>query len=84
MINFDAPEPVWEQVYRELRSRIETGAYQENRIIPSITQLEQEFEVARGTIRKVRDRLAEEGFLVAISGRGTFVRPRGDWQLPKQ
>lgn len=80
MIDFDAPEPVWEQVYRELRKRIETGAYQEQRIIPSITQLEQEFEVARGTIRKVRDKLAEEGFLQPVSGRGTFVGLRKDWR----
>jgi DNA-binding GntR family transcriptional regulator len=84
MIDFDAPTPVWEQLYDILRGRIESGVYQENRIIPSITQLEQEFGVARGTIRKVRDRLAEEGFLRAVSGRGTFVRPRQDWPLNEQ
>ncbi|MEV8638806.1 GntR family transcriptional regulator [Streptosporangium sp. NPDC051023] len=79
MIDFDAPETVWEQLYAILRERIETGVYPEQRIIPSITQLEQEFSVARGTVRKVRDKLADEGFLRPVSGRGTFVRPRNEW-----
>lgn len=73
------PEPdqtVWEQVYDELRQRIETGIYKPRNPVPSITQLEQEFGVARGTIRKVLAKLAADGYVRAISGKGTYVTPR--------
>lgn len=70
---------MWEQLYEELRSRIETGVYRERMPIPSINQLDQEFAVSRGTIRKVLGILAAEGWVRPISGRGTYVRPRGEW-----
>lgn len=67
---------VWEQLYDILRTRIEAGEYRERYPIPSITQLEQEFGVARGTVRKVLDKLASAGLVRPISGKGTFVVPR--------
>lgn len=73
------PEPdrtVWEQVYEELRRRIETEVYKPRNPVPSITQLEQEFGVARGTVRKVLAKLADDGLVRPISGKGTYVSPR--------
>lgn len=76
MIDWAPDETVWEQLYGILRERIETGAYKPRNPIPSITHLEQEFGVARGTVRKVVDKLKQEGLLRSIPGKGTFVVPR--------
>ncbi|MFC4006695.1 GntR family transcriptional regulator [Nonomuraea purpurea] len=76
MIDWAPDETVWEQMYDILRKRIETGEYKARNPIPSITHLEQEFGVARGTVRKVLGKLKDEGYLRAISGKGTFVLPR--------
>ena len=76
MIEWDQDETVWRQLYVILRERIESGFYKPRMPIPSITHLEQEFGVARGTVRKVLDKLKDEGFLRAIPGKGTFVAPR--------
>lgn len=70
---------MWLQLYELLRERIETGVYRERTPIPSINQLDQEFPISRGTIRKVLAILAEEGWITPISGRGTYVRPRSEW-----
>lgn len=76
MSEWDEDETVWGQLYAILRERIEKGYYKARMPIPSITHLEQEFGVARGTVRKVRDKLKEEGLLKAIPGKGTFVVDR--------
>jgi DNA-binding GntR family transcriptional regulator len=79
VIEFDEDRLMWVQLYETLRQRIEDGVYRERTLIPSINQLDQEFPVSRGTIRKVLRLLAEEGWINPISGRGTYVRPRGEW-----
>lgn len=75
---------MWEQLYETLLQRIETGVYRERAPIPSINQLDQEFAVSRGTIRKVLRILAEEGYINPLSGRGTYVRPRSEWPTDRK
>jgi GntR family transcriptional regulator len=76
MIEWAPDETVWEQMHAVLRDRIQTGVYKPRMPIPSLTHLEQEFGVARGTARKVVRKLKEEGLIRAIPGKGTFVVPR--------
>lgn len=91
MIGFgtDVPEfepdlPKWEQVYIELRKRIEAGIYRERHPIPSIRQLMQVFGVSDGTIQKALNRLKAEQFVRARHGHGTFVRPSDFWSPPEE
>lgn len=76
MIEWAPDETVWQQMYDILRKRIETGVYKPRMPLPSITHLEQEFGVARGTVRKVLGKLKDDGLLRAIPGKGTYVSPR--------
>lgn len=72
-------ETRWEQMYGELVRRIRGGIYRERCPIPSLVHLVQEFGVARGTALKVTTRLADEGYVRPIPGRGTYVLPRDGW-----
>ncbi len=74
-LNSEGPDPVWLQLAAVLLARIDQGSYQPHRPIPSITQLEQEFGVARGTIRKATSLLAERGYVRIVNGKGVFVLP---------
>lgn len=76
MIEWAPDETVWEQMHDILRERIEKGVYKPRNPIPSITHLEQEFGVARGTVRKVLGKLKDDGLLRSIPGKGTFVVPK--------
>lgn len=66
---------VWKQLTDELRERIQRGQYQPGYPIPSLNQLEQEFHVAKNTLRKVIAQLKDEGLIRAEWGVGTFVVP---------
>lgn len=79
MIDFEGPRTVWEQVYEILRDRIVRGEYKVNHPIASQVQIVDEFGIARGTAEKIRKKLVQDGYVVTVSGRGTYVRPREDW-----
>ena len=76
VIEHGAAEPVYRQLARILRARIESGEYAPDTVIPSITRLAAEHHLAEMTVRKVIGMLAEEGLLVTVPGRGTFVQKR--------
>lgn len=76
MIEWEPDETIWSQMYAILRGRIESGVYPPRTPIPSIGRLEEEFGVARVTVRKVVDKLKADGLLRAIPGKGTYVVPR--------
>ncbi|MFF7949438.1 GntR family transcriptional regulator, partial [Streptomyces griseorubiginosus] len=63
MIDFDPTRPKWEQIADVLRARIADGTYPPRPLVSEV-QLEAEFEVARGTVRKATAALREEGLLV--------------------
>lgn len=67
--------PVYVQVADILRSRIQSGRLLPDRPVPSEAQLQQEFGVARGTARKAIALLREQGLVVTVKGRGSYVNP---------
>jgi GntR family transcriptional regulator len=71
----DSATPVYLQFADILRSRIEAGQLLPDRPVPSETQLQQEFGVARGTARKAIALLRDQGLVVTVKGRGSYVNP---------
>jgi len=67
--------PVYVQVAEILRSRIESGELLPDRPVPSESQLQQELGIARGTARKAIVLLREQGLVITVRGRGSYVNP---------
>lgn len=68
-----SPVPSYRQLAAILRERIVAGVYKPGEPIPSLVRLGQETGLAKNTITAAMDLLAEEGLIVRVSGRGTFV-----------
>ncbi|MGC5012463.1 GntR family transcriptional regulator [Streptosporangium sp. DT93] len=75
MIEWRPNAPKWEQVADILKGRIADGTYPVDTPLPSEHLIVQEFDVARGTARKVLTRLREQGVAYSVRGLGTFVSP---------
>lgn len=73
VIDHDAPTPVYAQLAAILRARVERGDWAPGRRIMSESQLVQAYGLARETTRKALRVLIEEGVLLTVPGRGTFV-----------
>lgn len=71
--------PVYRQLAGILRDQIRRGELVPDRPIPAESRLMQIYEVGRDTVRKAIALLREEGLVVPVQGRGTFVaaRPEG-------
>jgi GntR family transcriptional regulator len=68
------PTPLYAQLADILRRLITSGELQPRSALPSESYLQQEHGVSRGTVRMAMGVLREEGLVVTIAGRGTFVR----------
>ncbi len=73
----DAPSPLHVQISDHMRELIRTRTWPpHHRVLPEL-DLARELGVARGTVRKAVRALVDEGLLVQVQGRGTFVRSGG-------
>lgn len=68
-----SPIPRYLQVAAAIRRRIEDGHWGTNAKISTLAELEQEFRVARVTVRQAIELLESEGLLRRVQGKGTFV-----------
>ena len=72
-INHRAPRLLWQQVYDDLMSEIRSGALAVDDRLPSEFELAEQYGVSRDVIRRAKEALAGEGWLIVLQGRGTFV-----------
>jgi GntR family transcriptional regulator len=66
-----------------LRARINSGELAVGQRLPSEKDLQDEYGMARETIRKAVGLLRSEGLVEVRQGHGTFVRHRGEQQVIK-
>ncbi|RPK93784.1 winged helix-turn-helix domain-containing protein [Streptomyces sp. ADI98-10] len=76
-MDYDPTRPKWQQVADTIRERITDGTLPPLALVSEV-QLEAEFGVARGTVRKATAALREEGLIVTTPGLGSFVAPPAD------
>jgi GntR family transcriptional regulator len=68
-----SPVPLYYQVESVLRDEVAAGKYPSGEPLPTEESLVRRFGVSRITVRRALDRLAQEGLIYRIPGRGTFV-----------
>ncbi|HBS44981.1 MAG TPA: GntR family transcriptional regulator [Paenibacillus sp.] len=73
MLNRNDVVPLYAQLQKILKEDIIQGKYREGETIPSETQLMQEYNITRTTIRKAIVNLVNEGLLKTVHGKGTIV-----------
>ena len=73
-IDITSPEHPYIQLAAQLRVRIDVGEIVD--MLPSLTQLMAETGLALNTVRRAIRLLADEGLVVTVPGRGTFVAKR--------
>lgn len=64
---------LYAKVANALRAKLGADGWAEGARIPTLEQLAAEFGVARVTVRQACQMLADEGYLRAVPGKGTFV-----------
>lgn len=65
----DAPEPLYEEIYRRLADDIASGRLSPGARLPAERTIGAAFGVSRATVRRALERLAADGFVEAGGGR---------------
>lgn len=73
ILNNNSMIPIYEQLMNQVKNEIISGALAENEVLPSVRSLSGELRISALTVKKAYDRLEEEGFVVTVHGKGTYV-----------
>ena len=67
--------PIYEQLAEQVKSQILSGVLPENEALPSVRTLSASLKISALTVKKAYDKLEEDGFVVTVHGKGTYVAP---------
>ena len=73
LIANSSPDPIYEQIVRQIKAQIIAGELGEGAPLPSIRKLAQDLQISVITSKRAYDELEAEGFIDTVAGKGTFV-----------
>lgn len=73
IINNSSMQPIYEQIGTQIRTKIMQGELEEDTMLPSVRTLAKDLRVSALTVKKAYDALEQEGFVVTVHGKGSFV-----------
>ncbi len=73
IINNSSMIPVYEQLVAQIKQEIIQGGLAEGEALPSVRSFSNELKISALTIKKAYDKLEEEGFVITVHGKGTYV-----------
>ncbi len=68
--------PIYEQIYKQIKAQIISGALAEDDPLPSIRNLAKDLRISVITTKRAYDELEQEGFIYTIAAKGCFVAPK--------
>lgn len=76
LIDNRSKSPIYEQIYRQIKSQIVSGVLNENEPLPSIRNLAKDLRISVVTTKRAYDELEREGFIYTVAAKGCFVAPK--------
>ena len=73
IINNSSMQPIYEQIVLQIKTAIMHGELKEEVMLPSVRTLAKNLKVSALTVKKAYDALEEEGSIVTVHGKGSFV-----------
>lgn len=73
ILNNSSMVPIYEQLMDQIKNEIIEGALAAGTMLPSVRTLSGELKISALTVKKAYDRLEEDGFIVTVHGKGSFV-----------
>jgi GntR family transcriptional regulator len=74
VVHLSAPEPVYEQVVRQIHDGVASGELQPGEAIPTVRQLAADLQVNRNTVARAYKILEDQGVILTAGRRGSFIQ----------
>ncbi len=72
-ISNSAGQPIYDQIVTQIKSKIISGELREGDALPSMRLLAKELRISVITTKRAYEELEREGFIVSLTGKGSFV-----------
>ena len=76
LIDNKSSQPIYEQIFSQLRRQILSGALAEDTLLPSIRSLAKDLRISFITTKRAYEELEKAGYLYTIPGKGCYVARR--------
>lgn len=76
--------PIYDQIYKQVKSLIISGELKENDPLPSIRSLAKDLRISVVTTKRAYDELEREGFIYTVQAKGCFVAPKNTEMLREE
>jgi len=73
LISNASPDPIYEQIVKQVRGQVLSGELLEGDLLPSIRHLAQDLQISVITTKRAYEELEREGFINTVAGKGSFV-----------
>ena len=68
-----SPDPIYEQITKQIKTQIISGELSEGESLPSIRKLARELHISVITTKRAYEDLEREGYIDTVTGKGSFV-----------
>lgn len=68
--------PIYEQIAAQIKAKVISGELREGDALPSMRLLAKELRISVITTKRAYEELEREGFIVSMTGKGSFVAGR--------
>ena len=75
IINNSSMQPIYEQIVEQIKAEILSGSLKQGTMLYSVRALAKELKISALTVKKAYDILEQEGFVITVHGKGSFVAP---------
>ncbi len=73
IVNNTSMQPIYEQIVEQIKGMIMQGELQQEEMLPSVRTLSKDLRISALTVKKAYDTLEQEGFIITVHGKGSFV-----------
>jgi GntR family transcriptional regulator len=74
VVHTNAPEPVYEQIVRQIHDAVKSGRLRPDAPLPTVRQLAGDLRLNRNTVARAYKILEDQGVILTAGRKGTFVR----------
>jgi GntR family transcriptional regulator len=74
VVETNAPEPVYEQIVRQIHDGVNSGRLKPGTPLPTVRQLAGDLALNRNTVARAYKLLEDQGVILTAGRKGTFVR----------
>lgn len=84
MINHSSMQPIYEQIVEQVKAQVLHGTLQSGEPLPSVRSLAGELKISALTVKKAYDFLEQEGLVVTVHGKGSFIAEKNKTLLEEE